>query len=90
MKYKILLLLPFLGCCLASCYEDKGNYDYNDLLQVSGVTFVRDVDGEETESSSWEVPVGTVLKIRPILSFTKEKGKTNLAYTWIYKDEVIG
>lgn len=90
MKYKILILLSFFNFCLSSCYEDKGNYDYKGLLEISSVSFVRDIDGEEDESTLWNIPVGDILKVRPILTFTKEKKDMNLAYTWIFQDKIIG
>jgi len=90
MKYKIFLFLCIAGLFCIGCYEDKGNYDYNDLLKVTIKGFISEKNGAEAEMSSLTVTAGQTVKVRPILSFENENAKMNLGYTWLFKDKVIG
>lgn len=90
MKQKIILFVCLISLFCSSCYEDKGNYDYKNLLKVNIVEFLVEKDGEEVVEQLLIVKSGTVIKARPVLSFSKENATLNFAYTWIYKDQVIG
>ena len=91
MKEKIFAFLCLMSLLLSGCYEDKGNYDYNNLLKITITGFLSEKeDGTESEITSLTVTAGQVVKVRPILSFENEKDKKNLAYTWLFKDKVIG
>ena len=90
MKCKIFLFLCIAGLFCIGCYEDKGNYDYNDLLKVTIKGFISEKNGAEAEMSSLTVTAGQTVKVRPILSFENENAKMNLGYTWLFKDKVIG
>ena len=45
------------------CYEDKGNYDYNNLLKITITGFLSEKeDGTESEITSLTVTAGKVVK----------------------------
>ena len=90
MKCKIFVFLCLMSLFCSGCYEDKGNYDYNDLLRVTIMGFLSEKDGAETEITSITVTAGQTIKVRPVLSFENENTKMNLTYTWLFKDKVIG
>jgi hypothetical protein len=58
---------------LASCYEDKGNYNYKKLneIEISGV-----------DENSYSMHYGDVLKISPKLNFKLDQ-VPNLKYKWL-------
>ncbi|GAB3662428.1 hypothetical protein GCM10028791_37490 [Echinicola sediminis] len=70
---KQLLYIPLL-LLLGSCYEDLGNYDYQEINEVS-------IEGIEDHYS---VLVGDELKIVPDLSFTLDKDANleNYSFEW--------
>ena len=45
MKCKIFVFLCLMSLFCSGCYEDKGNYDYNDLLRVTIMGFLSEKDG---------------------------------------------
>ena len=90
MKCKIFVFLCLMSLFCSGCYEDKGNYDYNDLLRVTIMGFLSEKDGAETEITSITVTAGQTIKVRPVLSFENENTKMNLTHTWLFKDKVIG
>ena len=59
-------------CCLSSCYEDKGNYDYKLMNDVT-VNFTMEAT---------EFVMGDVLKIEPQLAFSLGEETNKLAYSW--------
>lgn len=70
---KIFLYLFLLGFVSVSCYDDLGNYDYNEQLndlkiEISKVYGVRKVD--------------TNFVIRPVITQTNRQDKSNLRYAW--------
>ena len=78
MKEKIFAFLCLMSLLLSGCYEDKGNYDYNNLLKITITGFLSEKeDGTESEITSLTVTAGQVVKVRPILSFENEKDKKN-------------
>lgn len=75
---KILLLSLATTMLLSSCYEDKGNYDYKDLVKVSiEIANVKNV------------VLGDVLKVTPTITFSKDMSDLNLTYKWILEGDVI-
>ncbi|MCR9013145.1 PKD-like family lipoprotein [Gabonibacter chumensis] len=78
--YFILLLCMTWG--ITGCYDDKGNYDYKTLNNIT-IDFPKDLD-------TYPV-VGDVLKIHP--TFTYASGDStglSLSYEWSYDGKVIG
>lgn len=70
---KIYFVILFLSVCLLySCYEDKGNYEYQ---QLNDVTI--SIPLETSEYS-----LGDVLKIEPTMSFATGKESGDLVYSW--------
>ena len=79
MKEKIFAFLCLMSLLLSGCYEDKGNYDYNNLLKITITGFLSEKeDGTESEITSLTVTAGQVVKVRPILSFENEKDKKKI------------
>ena len=66
----ILVLLLFV-----SCYDDKGNYDYEDINTVAV---------ELDELYSVRLDKDTTLTIVPRLSQLLQKDDKNLSYVWLY------
>jgi hypothetical protein len=76
MKLKtVIALLAFAG--LFACNEDKGNYNYNDINEVT----IADVDNQ------YIVSVGDQLTIRPRLNFSQGEDETLFTHTWYYLTE---
>lgn len=90
MKHKIFLFVCLISLLCSSCYEDKGNYDYKGLLHVTVTGFVTEKDGKEVSLGFLAIKLGATVKAKPVLSFSEENPAMNLAYTWIFKDKVIG
>lgn len=63
---------------LLSCYEDKGNYDYNDLIKIT-------LDIGEVK----DITLGDVLKVTPTITLSKDIPNLQLAYKWILEGDVI-
>lgn len=64
---------------LSSCYDDKGNYDYKDLVKVS--VQIGDVK---------DIALGDVLKANPTITLSKEMSESDFSYKWMLEGEVIG
>lgn len=58
--------------CLSSCYEDKGNYDYKRINDVT-VSFTLETS---------EYVLGDILKVEPQFAFSSGKESNELAYSW--------
>ena len=69
----------FLGSLMSSCYEDKGNYDYE---QMNDITV-------EIPLESSDCVLGDVLKIIPELKFSTGKETENLTYLWTFDGQEI-
>lgn len=63
---------------LLGCYEDKGNYDYNDLVKIT-------LDIGEVK----DITLGDVLKVTPTITLSKDIPNLQLAYKWILEGDVI-
>ncbi|MCQ4874671.1 PKD-like family lipoprotein [Butyricimonas paravirosa] len=72
MKRLIYILSMLL---LASCYDDKGNYDYKEI-NVLNVTL--------DEVYSVRLDKDTIVTITPKLSQSLQDNEENLGYTWLY------
>ena len=71
MKQYIYILIILL---LASCYDDKGNYDYTDVNTVeSGL-----------EEVYYRFTDETIVTIDPKLSQSLEQNKENLKFLWLH------
>jgi len=68
-----------LGSLMSSCYEDKGNYDYE---QMNDITV-------EIPLESNDCVLGDVLKITPELKFLTGKETENLTYLWTFDGQEI-
>ena len=73
MKIKRLYILPVVTLLALSCYEDKGNYDYNDDVNSLIVTIDR-VYGSRKVASTFV--------IEPEVEQTHYKGTDNLRHSW--------
>lgn len=78
-KYSILGLLLLAAGMVASCYDDKGNYDYDNLNDIEiGVT---------PATSSFVM--GDTINIKPELKFKAGQPTDELSYEWTYDSHVI-
>ncbi len=67
---------------LSSCYEDKGNYDYGNLNEVT----IDQADARGTVSVSF----GETVTLTPIITSSRgEEGMKNLTYSWVLDGEEI-
>lgn len=72
MKKIYWMTVAVVVCCLSSCYEDKGNYDYKLMNDVT-VNFTMEAT---------EFVMGDVLKVEPQLAFSLGEETNKLAYSW--------
>lgn len=72
MKQIIYILALFV---LASCYEDKGNYDYQEINTL-GVSL--------NEIYSYRLEKDTTVVIAPQLAQSMQKDTMNLEYVWLH------
>ena len=81
MKLKHILPATIMGLCLlaSSCYDDKGNYDYDTLNDV-------DIN---VKMETTRYVLGEVIKITPVLNFTFGKATNELTYKWTFDKKVI-
>lgn len=81
MKKNIYILLLFsLTVVLESCYGDKGNYDYEDVNEITV-----DLGG-----AKYTYVVGNVARLEPALTFaTQEIAESELKYNWTLNGEFI-
>lgn len=81
MKKNIYILLLFsLTVVLESCYGDKGNYDYEDVNEITV-----DLGG-----AKYTYVVGNVARLEPTLTFaTQEIAESELEYNWTLNGEFI-
>ncbi|WP_418991081.1 PKD-like family lipoprotein [Alistipes sp.] len=78
--HKMIALLT-AATLVAGCYEDKGNYDYQNIGEVI-ITF----DKEEEKAAS-NLYVGDLLEIHPIITFADDAGSSeHLTYQWVMVD----
>lgn len=75
---KIALFLG-IALTLAACYEDKGNYDYSELNDIT-------IDLGNTQFTAAE---GETISITPVLTFALDSTEANLSYEWNLDGRVI-
>lgn len=76
-RFYMILMAMLAGICLAGCYDDKGDYDY-DWISTASTTF----------EDSYTYTYGDALVFRPKIIFrNKENGNTDYAYEDSYKDD---
>lgn len=93
-KAYLYLMVGLLAGMLWSCYKDKGNYDYKDLLKIEIESLaIWDDETEEYVSgyNLYSCKINEKVNIRPDLVFNKEIENRNLKYTWsLNSKKVIG
>lgn len=75
---KIFLISLITTVLFAGCYEDKGNYDYNDLVKIT-------IDIGDIK----DITLGDVLKVTPTITFSKDIPDLHLTYKWILEGDII-
>lgn len=81
MNMKYIFMIVVFTCLLSSCYEDKGNYDYQ---QMNDITINLSLPDGKTKYS-----LGDVLEISPELAFAKGFESENLTYSWTFDRKEI-
>lgn len=80
MKIKYLFCL-FIGISLLqACYKDKGNYDYQDVNEVT-------ITLPKTYFS--KIPIGDPIRIEPTLTFKNPKDTSYFRYEWHLGEELV-
>lgn len=81
MKKNIYVLLLFsLTVILGSCYGDKGNYDYEDVNEIT----------VKLGDAKYTYVVGNVARLEPAITFaTKELAESELEYNWTLNGEFV-
>ena len=75
-----MFVAVILSCCLFSaCYEDKGNYDYR---QMNDITIHIPLENNE-------YVMGDKLEITPNLEFAVGKESNELTYSWTFGGKEI-
>lgn len=78
MKHIWILLAVVAG--LASCYEDKGNYNYRPLNDIE-----IDMNAEDLS------PVlGDTIRLVPVLTFAVDSSERDLSFEWTFEGKTIG
>ena len=72
--YKQIAACAFSALLLAACFEDKGNYDYRDINEVT-------IEGIDTENVYQLYAFETTLTINPVINSTIGDGQ-GYEYTW--------
>lgn len=81
MKIYKLICLSFISLVLASCFSDKGNYEYESLNPIT-VRF---------DKRNYVVAIGESVVITPIITY-KDKTRTEapeVTYEWYFGDELL-
>jgi len=76
--FKSLILSGVVALFLTGCYEDLGNYDYEDINELEVDTF----------RTSYELVQFDTLKISPLISESLKKGE-QMAYEWEVNHNVV-
>lgn len=79
MKIKYAFIAIVCVGLLSSCYEDKGNYDY---LQMNDITVSFSLENNE-------YVMGDILDIKPELTFASGTEAKKLTYLWTFNGEEI-
>ena len=78
MKRLFVYIITVMALFIAGCYEDKGNYDYDTVPQVS-------VSGIE---KSYDFYVGSQETITPTVTWTNGK-PDKVSYAWRINNKVV-
>mgnify|MGYP002594790756 FL=1 len=78
MKRLFIYIVTVMALFIAGCYEDKGNYDYDTVPQVS-------VSGIE---KSYDFYVGSQETITPTVTWTNGK-PDKVSYAWRINNKVV-
>ena len=78
-RYILFSLLLSLGL-FSSCFDDKGNYDYAGIPEVKVLGYITN---EEELGSFWDLTVGDVVIVEPILEYTGDSTALALKFEWI-------
>jgi hypothetical protein len=77
-KIPAYFILVFISWCLASCYKDKGNYDYHPVNELSVANF--------DTLKGYVTYFGNTLAITPAITGTLDKdGTHSYTYEWSYE-----
>lgn len=76
----ILFVMAVLG--ISSCYDDKGNYNYQELISIEIEEF--------SAAGRLEVTLGDTLRLTPKFTYSGPDTVMNLEYTWTFADKTIG
>ena len=85
MKIQNYIWGVFVAIFLYGCFEDKGNYDYSEMPTVSVVDYVTN---EEEFWSFWNLTVGDVIKVAPVLEYTGDSTALALKFEWVVESRV--
>lgn len=77
-KINVFLISFITTVLLSSCYEDKGNYDYNDLVKIT-------IDLGNIS----DITLGDVLKVTPTITLSKDMPDLRLTYKWMLEGDLI-
>lgn len=81
MKIKYILRLLVFAGLLSSCYEDKGNYDYQAMNDITISLPLPD--------GNTEYVLGDILNIQPELVFAQGIKSESLTYSWTFNGTEI-
>jgi hypothetical protein len=76
-QFSILNL--FFLAAITACNEDLGNYDYKEINSVQ----IKDVDNDNGINNR-TADIGSILKITPILEFSRTGDESLFTYAWYY------
>lgn len=68
-----------VGMLLGACYDDKGNYDYKEMNDVT-ITFAE---------RSYSAVVGEIVEVKPQLAFAHRDDESVLKFEWSFVGKVI-
>lgn len=74
-RYKIGFLTALVA--LFGCFEDKGNYDYENINEIVIAPFV---------AEGWTASYADTLKIKPEITFKGSSDESSLSYQWSFGD----
>lgn len=85
INYKFALILSFIALVFSGCVKDKGNYDYNDILEIDFAKPAIKVEGVVTEINN-DGYVVLAQNDELNISFSSDMPK-NSSYSWKVQDE---
>lgn len=79
MKIRYILILIILISGITSCFEDKGNYSYEERNDIT-ITF---------EANSFRAILGETVQLYPKLTFAIDSNDVDLSYEWTFLGKKI-